>query len=149
MERTRVSHGSQWLCILLSPAALGLSMRETRFGAANTHCISTHVMMRAAKATTETTTKAVMACFFWLEATTARRSACSQRAPTYPEWQLGKKGTLAHSPGRWSCSPSAPGKAGLEEPQSLAKAQTDRSRCQNSHSHFPAQAPPAWRTRGN
>lgn len=31
--------------------------------------------------------QAVMACFFWLAATTARRSACSQRTPTYPEWQ--------------------------------------------------------------
>lgn len=69
-------------------------------GAAKTHCISTHVMMRTARATMETTTKAVMACFFWLAATTARRSACSQRAPTYPEWQLRKTGMSAHSPGR-------------------------------------------------
>ncbi|KAL0621492.1 hypothetical protein AAY473_009822 [Plecturocebus cupreus] len=48
----------------------------------------------------ETTTKAVMACFFWLAATTARRSACSQRAPTYPEWQLGKKRRLSKGTGK-------------------------------------------------
>ena len=75
-------------------------MGDPALGAVKTYCISTHVMMRTARATMETTTKAVMACFFWLAATTARRSACSQRAPTYPEWQLRKTGTSARSPGR-------------------------------------------------
>lgn len=80
---------SEWQQALLPfRRALGFSCRHTR---ARHHsqcfrtwqqCISTHVMMRTARATMETTTKAVMACFFWLAATTARRSACSQRAPT-------------------------------------------------------------------
>lgn len=38
-------------------------------------------MMRTARALMETTTKAVMACFFWLAATTARRVCVFWRAP--------------------------------------------------------------------
>lgn len=95
-------------------------MGDPASGAVKTYCISTHVMMRTARATMETTTKAVMACFFWLAATTARRSACSQRAPTYPEWQLGKTGTSAHAPRRGLIRP-APQEDWTGETQALQK----------------------------
>ena len=85
----------------------GRQVGDPGSGAVKTYCISTHVMMRTARATMETTTKAVMACFFWLAATTARRSACSQRAPTYPEWQLRKTGTSAPSPDRGLIRPTS------------------------------------------
>lgn len=89
--QTTVSEWQQ--AVLPFRRALGFSCRQmsarhhSQCFRTSQQCISTHVMMRTARATMETTTKAVMACFFWLAATTARRSACSQRAPTYPEWQ--------------------------------------------------------------
>lgn len=79
------------------PLAEQVGVGDMSSGMTNTHWISTQVIMRTARATMETTTRAVMACFFWLAATTARRSACSQRTPTYPEWQLWEKGMLACS----------------------------------------------------
>lgn len=127
---------------------------DLALGAAHTYCISTHAMMRTARATMETTTKAVMACFFWLAATTARRSACSQRAPTYPEWQLRKKGPSACSADRGLIPPTPAGKAGPERPKALGKAPGGpsslcdwRQRCPQTRSCFPARAPVAWSVR--
>lgn len=73
-----------------------------------TYCISTHTPMSSTEATTETTTKAVIVCFFWLAATTASRSACSHRVPTYPEWHLHRWGGHTHT-GRASASAPGPG----------------------------------------
>lgn len=47
-------------------------------------CINIQPMMRRPVHITDTATSAVMVFFFWLAATTARRSACSQRLPAKP-----------------------------------------------------------------
>lgn len=46
------------------PLAEQVGVGDMSSGMTNTHWISTQVIMRTARATMETTTRAVMACFF-------------------------------------------------------------------------------------